>query len=92
MIPMGLGAMGTMPLAGTFMDKRGPGRVVLVGLSLIGAGMGTFAYGAATQAAYLPTLLAGLVIMGMGMGCTMIRYPARWCRLWLRIRSRGVRR
>ncbi|ORX03910.1 MFS transporter [Mycobacterium triplex] len=72
MIPMGLGAMGTMPLAGTFMDKRGPGKVVFVGITLIGAGTGTFAYGAATQAAYLPTLLAGLVIMGMGMGCTMM--------------------
>ena len=71
LIPQGLGAMLTMPLAGTFMDRRGPGKVVLVGITLIAAGMGTFAYGVWQQANYRPTLLAGLAIMGMGMGCTM---------------------
>jgi MFS transporter, DHA2 family, multidrug resistance protein len=72
LIPQGLGAMLTMPIAGQFMDKRGPGKIVLVGITLIGAGMGTFAYGVHEQKDYLPVLLAGLAIMGMGMGCTMM--------------------
>ncbi|GLE52295.1 hypothetical protein ATCCBAA256_18630 [Mycobacterium montefiorense] len=72
MIPLGLGAMLTMPLAGTFMDKHGPGKAVLLGITLLGTGMGIFAYGAASQEHYLPTLLAGVAIMGMGMGCTMM--------------------
>jgi EmrB/QacA subfamily drug resistance transporter len=72
LIPQGLGAMLTMPIAGQFMDKRGPGKVVLVGITLIGTGMGTFAYGVWKQDDYLPILLTGLAIMGMGMGCTMM--------------------
>jgi EmrB/QacA subfamily drug resistance transporter len=71
MIPQSLGAMLTMPLAGTFMDKRGPGKAVLVGLALIAAGMGLFAYGAWAQTGYRPTLLAGLVTLGLGMGSVM---------------------
>ena len=72
MIPQGLGAMLTMRLAGPFVDRRGPGKIVLVGIALITAGLGTFAFGVARQAQYLPTLLVGLAIMGMGMGCTMM--------------------
>jgi EmrB/QacA subfamily drug resistance transporter len=72
MIPQGLGAMLTMPFAARFMDKRGPGKSVLLGITLITAGLGTFTLGVARQADYLPTLLAGLAIMGMGMGCTMM--------------------
>jgi len=45
---------------------------VLVGIALITAGLGTFAFGVAKQAEYLPTLLAGLAVMGLGMGCTMM--------------------
>jgi MFS family permease len=71
MIPQSLGAMLTMPVAGTFMDKRGPGKAVLVGITLILAGMGTFAYGAWQQSGYRPTLLVGLVILGLGMGSVM---------------------
>jgi MFS transporter, DHA2 family, multidrug resistance protein len=71
MIPQSLGAMLTMPVAGTFMDKRGPGKAVLVGITLILAGMGTFAYGAWQQTGYQPTLLVGLVILGLGMGSVM---------------------
>jgi MFS transporter, DHA2 family, multidrug resistance protein len=70
--PVRLGAMLTMPLAGALMDKRGPGKIVLIGITLAAAGMGTFTYGVSIQAAYLPTLLAGLAIMGMGLGCTMM--------------------
>ena len=71
MIPQGLGAMVTMPLAGTLMDKRGPRNVLLVGIALISTGLGVFAYGAWKQADYLPILLIGLVITGIGLGCTL---------------------
>jgi MFS transporter, DHA2 family, multidrug resistance protein len=71
LIPQGLGAMATMPLAGTLMDKRGPRNVLLVGIALVTIGLAVFAYGASKQASYLPILLVGLVITGMGLGCTM---------------------
>jgi MFS transporter, DHA2 family, multidrug resistance protein len=72
LVPQGLGAMLTMPIAGRFMDKRGPGRVVLRGITLIATGMGIFAYGVSQQYDYKPVLLIGLAVMGMGMGCTMM--------------------
>ncbi|OJZ75481.1 MFS transporter [Mycobacterium paraffinicum] len=72
MIPQGLGAMLTMRLTGPLVDRQGPGKIVLVGIALITAGLGTFAIGVARQADYLPTLLIGLAIMGLGMGCTMM--------------------
>ena len=59
-----------MPLAGAFMDKHGPGKIVLIGLPLIAVGLGIFTYGVATQAAYKPLLLIGLAVMGLGVGCT----------------------
>jgi EmrB/QacA subfamily drug resistance transporter len=71
LIPQGLGAMATMPLAGTFMDKRGPGNVLMVGIALVTVGLSVFAYGVWTRADYLPILLVGLVVMGMGIGCIM---------------------
>ncbi len=71
LIPQGLGAMATMPLAGTLMDKRGPRNVLLVGIALVTVGLSVFAFGAWKQAGYLPILLVGLVITGMGLGCTM---------------------
>ncbi len=72
MIPQGLGAMLTMRLTGPLVDRQGPGKIVLVGIALMTAGLGTFALGVAKQAHYLPTLLVGLAIMGLGMGCTMM--------------------
>lgn len=45
---------------------------MLVGIALITAGLGTFTVGVARQADYFPTLLIGLAIMGLGMGCTMM--------------------
>ncbi|HTQ19081.1 DHA2 family efflux MFS transporter permease subunit [Mycobacterium sp.] len=72
MIPQGLGAMLTMRLTGPLVDRQGPGKIVLVGIALITAGLGTFAFGVARQAGYLPILLIGLAIMGLGMGCTMM--------------------
>ncbi|ORA24840.1 MFS transporter [Mycobacterium angelicum] len=70
MVPNGLGAMLTLPFAGAFMDRRGPGKCVLLGLTVIVIGLVTFTFAMATQAAYLPMLMAGLMIVGMGMGCT----------------------
>ena len=72
MIPQGLGAMLTMRLTGPLVDRQGPGKIVLVGIALITAGLGAFAFGVAKQAEYLPMLLVGLAIMGLGMGCTMM--------------------
>ncbi|OBH81907.1 DHA2 family efflux MFS transporter permease subunit [Mycobacterium scrofulaceum] len=70
LVPQALGAALTMPLAGMYADKRGPGKVVLIGLPLIAAGLAIFAFGVARHADYLPTLLVGLAIMGLGIGCT----------------------
>jgi MFS family permease len=72
LIPQGLGAMLTMRLTGPLVDRQGPGKIVLVGIALIVAGLGTFAFGVAKQAQYQPTLLIGLAITGLGMGCTMM--------------------
>ncbi len=72
MIPQGLGAMLTMRLTGPFVDRHGPGKIVLVGIALITIGLGTFAFGIARQAHYLPTLLVALTVTGLGMGCTMM--------------------
>jgi EmrB/QacA subfamily drug resistance transporter len=72
MIPQGLGAMLTMRLTGPLVDRQGPGKIVLVGIALIMAGLGTFAFGVARHAGYFPTLLVALTIMGLGMGCTMM--------------------
>jgi MFS transporter, DHA2 family, multidrug resistance protein len=72
LIPRGLGAMLTMPIAGRIVDKRGPGWVVLAGITLIVIGMATFAYGVSHQYAYTPVLLTALTVMGMGIGGTMM--------------------
>ncbi|MCV7411072.1 MFS transporter [Mycobacterium florentinum] len=70
LVPVGLGALLTMPLAGVFMDKHGPGKIVLIGLPVMAIGLGIFTFGVATQTPYTPTLLIGLAVMGLGIGCT----------------------
>src|SRR5262249_56147863 len=72
LIPQGLGAMLTMRLTGPLVDRQGPGKIVLVGIALIIAGLSTFAFGVIKQAPYSPTLLIALAIMGLGTGCTMM--------------------
>jgi EmrB/QacA subfamily drug resistance transporter len=69
MLPQGIGAMSTLPLAGILMDKRGPGKIVLVGIPLIAVGLSIVSFGVARQDAYVPTLLIGMAVIGMGMGC-----------------------
>ncbi|OBG60684.1 MULTISPECIES: DHA2 family efflux MFS transporter permease subunit [unclassified Mycobacterium] len=70
MVPVGIGAVLTLPFAGAFTDKHGSGKVVLLGLPLMALGLGIFTFGVARQAEYTPMLFAGLLIMGMGIGCT----------------------
>ena len=68
--PQGVGAMITMPIAGILADKIGPGKIVLVGITVITVGMAMFTQiGAETSYAYM---LAALFIMGLGMGGTMM--------------------
>lgn len=68
--PQGIGAMLTMPIAGALADKKGPGKVVMVGITLVTVGMVMFTQvGAETSYAYI---LGSLFVMGLGMGCTMM--------------------
>lgn len=69
LIAMGIGVVVTTPFAGAFMDKYGPSKIVLIGFPLVAAGLGIFTIGVARQTDYSPTLLVGLALMGMGMGC-----------------------
>ncbi|KLO46485.1 major facilitator transporter [Mycobacterium nebraskense] len=70
LVPVGLGALITLPLAGAYMDKYGSGKIVLIGLPVMAVGLSLFTWGVARQAHYSPTLLAGLTITGLGVGCT----------------------
>jgi EmrB/QacA subfamily drug resistance transporter len=68
--PQGLGAMVTMPIAGRLVDKIPVGRIVPVGLALIVVGM--FGLTQVTATTPYPLLIAMLVVMGFGMGATMM--------------------
>jgi MFS family permease len=68
--PQGLGAMLTMPIAGRLVDKMPVGRIVPVGLSLIVVGM--FGLTQVTETTSYGVIIAMLVVMGMGMGSTMM--------------------
>jgi EmrB/QacA subfamily drug resistance transporter len=68
--PQGIGAMITMPIAGVLADRIGPGKIVMVGITVITGGMAMFTQVEAdTSYAYL---LGALFIMGLGMGATMM--------------------
>ena len=68
--PQGLGAMVSMPIAGILADKSGAGRIVLVGIGLITAGMTVFTQVGPDTSYGL--LLGALFVMGLGMGATMM--------------------
>ncbi|MFE7797525.1 DHA2 family efflux MFS transporter permease subunit [Nocardia sp. NPDC057440] len=68
--PQGLGAMLTMPIAGRFVDKIGPGKIVLVGITLITIGTSFFTQLEA-DTSYI-AMCGALFVMGLGMGCTMM--------------------
>ena len=68
--PQGIGAMITMPIAGILADRIGPGKIVLVGITVITIGMAMFTQiQADTSYVYI---LGALFIMGLGMGGTMM--------------------
>jgi EmrB/QacA subfamily drug resistance transporter len=68
--PQGIGAMLTMPIAGTLADKIPVGRIVPFGLVLIAAGMAGLTQISSTTP--YPVLIAILFVMGLGMGGTMM--------------------
>jgi EmrB/QacA subfamily drug resistance transporter len=68
--PQGFGAMISMPIAGRLTDRTGVGRIVPVGLVIVGA-----AFAGLTQlGAHTPYWLFGLIlfVLGLGMGSTMM--------------------
>ena len=70
MAPQGLGAMVTMPIAGTLADRIPVGRTVPFAMALIAAGFFTFTQ-VGTDTSYL-LLCGSLFVMGLGMGGTMM--------------------
>ncbi|WP_033342719.1 DHA2 family efflux MFS transporter permease subunit [Catenuloplanes japonicus] len=70
MAPQGLGAMVTMPIAGTLADRVPVGRTVPFALLLIALGMFTFTQLDADTSYLL--LCGSLFVMGLGMGGTMM--------------------
>jgi EmrB/QacA subfamily drug resistance transporter len=68
--PQGLGAMVTMPIAGRLVDKVPVGRIVPFGIGLIVIGM--FGLTQITATTPYGVIIAMLVVMGFGMGGTMM--------------------
>lgn len=70
LIPQGLGAMLTMPIAGKMVDKIGPGKIVMLGIVLLSVGTAFFVR--LDSETSTPYMLVALFIQGLGMGCTMM--------------------
>ncbi len=68
--PQGIGAMLTMPIAGSQVDKHPIGRIVPFGLIFILIGM--FGLTQLTATTPYPVIIAELFVMGLGMGATMM--------------------
>jgi EmrB/QacA subfamily drug resistance transporter len=68
--PQGIGAMITMPIAGSQVDKHPIGRIVPIGLVLILIGM--FGLTQITATTPYPLIIGELFVMGLGMGSTMM--------------------
>ncbi len=68
--PQGIGAMITMPMAGSQVDKRPIGRIVPFGLVFILIGM--FGLTQLTATTPYPVIITELFVMGLGMGATMM--------------------
>ncbi|RPF24886.1 DHA2 family efflux MFS transporter permease subunit [Streptomyces sp. TLI_185] len=71
LLPLGLGAVVTMPMAGRLADRIGPGKVVVPGLLLISAGLGVFTQ-VDPSSRYWSMLAPGLFVTGLGVGATMM--------------------
>ena len=69
--PQGFGAMLTMPIAGSLVDRIPVGRIVPFGLLLITAGMFSLTQLTATSS-YWGFTIPVLFVMGLGMGATMM--------------------
>jgi EmrB/QacA subfamily drug resistance transporter len=70
LIPQGVGAALTMPIAGRLVDRTGAGRIVVPGLLLIIVGMLGFTQVGATTSFWL--LGGASFVLGLGMGATMM--------------------
>jgi EmrB/QacA subfamily drug resistance transporter len=70
MTPQGVGAALGMNVAGRLTDRIGAGRVVPVGLLLLG--LGTIPYATIGGSTSYVVLMAGLFVRGLGLGGTMM--------------------
>jgi EmrB/QacA subfamily drug resistance transporter len=83
--PQGIGAMLTMPAAGTLTDRIGPGKIVITGIAVIVVGMLGFTQvgvgvrdvavsesGVTIDTPSYAWLMGSLFVMGLGMGATMM--------------------
>jgi EmrB/QacA subfamily drug resistance transporter len=68
--PQGIGAMITMPIAGSQVDKHPIGRIVPFGL--VGILIGMFGLTQLTATTPYPVIIGMLFVMGLGMGATMM--------------------
>ena len=66
----GCGAMISMPIAARMTDKTGPGRIVLVGVSIVGLGMLSLTQIQSDTPLWL--IECTLFALGLGMGSTMM--------------------
>ena len=71
MVPQGLGAMLTMPVAGALADRLPVGRIVPFGLLLITGGMFALTQ-VGPDTPYWGFMIPVLFVMGLGMGGTMM--------------------
>lgn len=69
--PQGLGAMLTMPIAGTLVDRMPVGRIVPFGLFGILVGLGGLSLSTDPSTSYWQ-ICGFLFVMGLGMGATMM--------------------
>jgi EmrB/QacA subfamily drug resistance transporter len=70
LVPQGLGAMITMPLAGKLTDRYGPSKWPVLGIPLLVIGISPFAFVTAHTSYVL--LLSFSFVLGLGMGFSMM--------------------
>jgi EmrB/QacA subfamily drug resistance transporter len=70
LVPQGLGAMITMPLAGKLTDRYGPSKWPVIGIPLLVIGISPFAFVTAHTSYAL--LLSFSFVLGLGMGFSMM--------------------
>jgi EmrB/QacA subfamily drug resistance transporter len=70
LVPQGLGAMITMPIAGKLTDKFGPNKLAAAGIPLVVIGISPFAFVTADTSYVLLTSFG--FVLGLGMGLSMM--------------------